>query len=225
MLLPKNKMTEEDIKLQFITPALQDKWDTGKITMETRITDGKISLRGNMVAREKPKKADYVLYVSANNPIAIVEAKDNKHTISHGLQQAMDYAQKLDVPFAYSSNGDGFAEHDFITGKEREFTMSEFPTELELSLRLKQGTNNGDGYCIQEETVLEQPYYTSQNTYAPRYYQRIAVNRCVDAIAKGQERLLLVMATGERVIIVMGAIYVIKSRVSETLTKYNSCIA
>ncbi len=196
MLLPKNKMTEEDIKLQFITPALTKKWDIGKITMETSITDGKINIKGNLVAREKPKKADYILYISANNPIAIVEAKDNNHTVSHGLQQAMNYAQKLDVPFAYSSNGDGFAEHDFLTGKERELTMSEFPTEKELSLRLKQEINNGDGYCATEETIIEQPYYTSQNTYAPRYYQRVAVNRCLDAIAKGRDRLLLVMATG-----------------------------
>ena len=92
MILPKHAMTEEDIKLQYITPALTSKWPVAKITMETQITDGKINLKGNFVFREKPKRADYILYLNANNPIAIVEAKDNKHSISHGLQQAMAYA-------------------------------------------------------------------------------------------------------------------------------------
>ena len=92
MILPKHAMTEEDIKLQYITPTLTSKWPVGKITMETQITDGKINLKGNFVFREKPKRADYILYLNANNPIAIVEAKDNKHSISHGLQQAMAYA-------------------------------------------------------------------------------------------------------------------------------------
>lgn len=119
-ILNKKQMTEEDIKLQYITPAITSKWDTGRITMETRITDGKINLKGNFVVREKPKKADYILYINANNPIAIVEAKDNNHTVSHGLQQAMTYARMMGVPFAYSSNGDAFYEHDFLTGKERQ---------------------------------------------------------------------------------------------------------
>ena len=106
----KRNMTEEDIKLRYITPAITSKWPVGKITMETRITDGKINLKGNFVFREKPKRADYILYLSANNPIAVVEAKDNTHSVSYGLQQAMTYARMLDVPFAYSSNGDGFVE-------------------------------------------------------------------------------------------------------------------
>ena len=142
--------------------------------------------------REKPKRADYILYLNANNPIAIIEAKDNKHSISHGLQQAMTYAQMLDLPFAYSSNGDGFAEHDFLTGKERKFGLDEFPTEAELVARFKKES----GMTPAQEAVIEQPYYSSQNTYPPRYYQRIAINRTVDAIARGQNRLLLVMATG-----------------------------
>ena len=120
-------MTEEDIKLHFITPAVQAKWGD-KITMETQITDGKVNLKGNIVVRSKPKKADYVLYLNKNKPIAIVEAKDNKHTVSHGLQQAMEYAQMLDVPFAYSSNGDGFQEHDFLTGTERFISLDDFPS-------------------------------------------------------------------------------------------------
>ena len=191
-ILPKHQMSEEDIKLQYITPSITSKWSRDKITMETRITDGKINLKGNFVFREKPKRADYILYLNANNPIAIVEAKDNTHNVSYGLQQAMTYAKMLDVPFAYSSNGDGFAEHDFITGQEREFSLDEFPIEQELIARYKQES----GLTLPQETVLEQPYYTSQNTYPPRYYQRNAINRTVDAIARGQQRLLLVMATG-----------------------------
>ncbi len=185
-------MSEEDIKLQYITPALLSKWNREKITMETRITDGKINLKGNFVFREKPKRADYILYLSANNPIAVVEAKDNTRSVSYGLQQAMTYARMLDIPFAYSSNGDGFAEHDFLTGQEREFGLDEFPTEQELVARYKQESS----LTSTQEAILEQPYYTSQNTYPPRYYQRIAINRTVDAIARGQQRLLLVMATG-----------------------------
>ena len=191
-ILPKHQMSEEDIKLQYITPAITSKWDIKKITMETQITDGKINLKGNLVFREKPKRADYVLYLNANNPIAIVEAKDNTHSVSHGLQQAITYARMLDVPFAYSSNGDGFVEHDFLTGQERKFGLDEFPTEQELIARYKQEID----LSPRQEVILEQPYFTSQNTYPPRYYQRIAINRTVDAIAKGQQRLLLVMATG-----------------------------
>ena len=189
-------MSEEDIKLQYITPAITAKWDIKKITMETNITDGKINLRGNFVTREKPKRADYVLYLNSNNPIAIVEAKDNKHSISHGLQQAMAYASMLDIPFAYSSNGDGFFEHDFLTGKERELGLDEFPTEEELYCRYKNGANNGEGLSENQEKMIQQPYYSSQKTYPPRYYQRIAINRTVDAISRGKDRLLLVLATG-----------------------------
>lgn len=192
MILSKKQMSEEDIKLQYITPAITSKWGREKMTMETRITDGKINLKGNFVFRENPKRADYILYLSANNPIAIVEAKDNTHSVSHGLQQAIAYARMLDLPFAYSSNGDGFAEHDFLTGQEREFNLDEFPTEQELIERYKKES----GVTPQQEIVIEQPYYSSQNTYPPRYYQRIAINRTVDAIARGQQRLLLVMATG-----------------------------
>ena len=192
MILQKKDMTEEDIKLQYITPAVTSKWERKKITMETQITDGKINLKGNLAVREKGKRADYLLYLSPNNPIAVIEAKDNKHQISEGLQQAMDYAKMLDLPFAYSSNGDGFAEHDFLTGAERQFGMDEFPTEAELWERFKQES----GFTPAQEQVMNQPYYSSQSTYPPRYYQRKAINRTVDAIARGQKRLLLVMATG-----------------------------
>ena len=195
-MLNKKQMSEEDIKLQYISPAITSKWDMRHILMEAKITDGKINVKGNLVVREKPKRADYLLFLSDNNPIAVVEAKDNNHSVSYGLQQAMTYAQMLDLPFAFSSNGDGFAEHDFLTGLEREFDMDSFPTEKELIARYKAESNDGAGITPAQEAALSQPYYRSQNTYPPRYYQRIAINRTIDAIAKGQNRLLLVMATG-----------------------------
>lgn len=195
-VISKKQMSEEDIKLQYITPAITNKWDIKKIQMEAKITDGKINLKGNFVTRERPKRADYVLYLNLNNPIAIVEAKDNNHSISYGLQQAISYARMLDIPFAYSSNGDGFFEHDFLTGKERELSLEEFPSETELYQRYRNGANKGEGLTIEQEKIIQQPYYTSQTTYPPRYYQRIAINRTVDAISRGKDRLLLVMATG-----------------------------
>ena len=117
-VIDKKQMTEEDIKLNYITPALLDRGWKNKITMETKVkfTDGKINLRGNLFMRGAPKRADYVLYLNANNPIAIVEAKDNSHSVSFGLQQAKQYAQMLDVPFAYSSNGDAFEEKQVDQG-------------------------------------------------------------------------------------------------------------
>ena len=195
-IISKKDMTEEDIKHHYITPAVTKKWSHAKITMETTITDGQIILRGNVYSRSKGKRADYILYLNANYPIAIIEAKDNHHGVSHGLQQAMEYARMLDLPFAYSSNGDGFAEHDFLTGRERQFSMEEFPTEEELLARFKRESNDGQGLTVAQEKAIGQPYYSSPTTYPPRYYQRIAINRTLDAIAQGQSRLLLVMATG-----------------------------
>lgn len=195
-VLSKRKMTEEDIKLQFITPAITKKWALSLITMETRITDGQINLRGNMVSRKEAKKADYILYLNESTPIAIVEAKDNKHAVGDGLQQAMQYAIMMDIPFAYSSNGDGFMEHDFLTGEERSISMEDFPAPDALYARFKAGANHGEGLTQQEESIIRQPFYSGQNTYHPRYYQRNAVNRTLDAIARGQDRILLVMATG-----------------------------
>ncbi len=195
-ILDKSQMTEEDIKLQFITPAIMEKWSRDLITMETRITDGKINLKGNLVVREKPKKADYVLYLRANQPIAIVEAKDNHHSVSHGLQQAMTYAVMLDVPFAYSSNGDAFYEHDFLTGKEREIPLDAFPSPEELKARFLGEVHDGQGLTEAEQTIRDQAYYSGTKTYVPRYYQRNAINRAVEAVARGEKRLLLVLATG-----------------------------
>ncbi|WP_407450553.1 EcoAI/FtnUII family type I restriction enzme subunit R [Fibrobacter sp.] len=196
MILDKSDMTEEDVKLQYITPAILAKWDCGHVTMETKITDGRINLKGNFVVRGKPKKADYVLYLEKDKPIAIVEAKDNNHSVSYGLQQAITYAKMQDIPFAYSSNGDGFQEHDLLTGLERTFAMEEFPSPEELTARWERESNGGKGISPDEKKIVSQPYYSSQNTYAPRYYQRNAINRTVEAVARGQNRLLLVMATG-----------------------------
>lgn len=197
-ILTKKQMSEEDIKLQYITPAILKNWDKSRITMETKITDGQIRLNGNFVHRDKKsaKFADYVLYWNSSTPLAIVEAKDNNHSASYGLQQAITYAKMMDVPFAYSSNGDLFYEHDMLTGKEREITFDSFPTPDELIERYKLNANEGKGLSDSEVAVINQLYYSSQNTYEPRYYQRVAVNRTVDAVARGDKRLLLVMATG-----------------------------
>mgnify|MGYP001518450025 FL=1 len=149
-----HELSEEDVKFRYINDAITSKgWTKDSIFMEQQVkfTDGKISLHGNIVHREKPKFADYVLYVNKATPIAIIEAKDTKHTVSYGLQQAMEYAKMLDVKFAFSSNGEGFAEHDFLTGKERFFGMDEFPTREELIERYKKEINEGNGLNEQEE--------------------------------------------------------------------------
>lgn len=192
-------LSEEDVKFRYINEAITSKgWTKDSIFMEQQVkfTDGKISLHGNIVHREKPKFADYVLYVNKATPIAIIEAKDTKHTVSYGLQQAMEYAKMLDVKFAFSSNGEGFAEHDFLTGQERFFGMDEFPTREELIERYKKEANEGNGLNEQEEAVINQPLCSGQNIFPPRYYQLNAINRTINAIAKGQNRILLVMATG-----------------------------
>ena len=192
-------LSEEDIKLRYITPAIMEKgWSVKDITMETKVklTDGKINLRGNLVARGKAKYADYMLYYNKANPIAIVEAKDANHSVSFGMQQAKEYCEMMDVPFAFSSNGFGFQEYDFLTGKERTLSMAAFPSKEELYKRFQEESNAGGGLNADELKVINQPYCTGQDIYPPRYYQRNAVNRTVDAVARGEKRMLLVMATG-----------------------------
>ena len=199
-------LSEEDIKLRYITPAIMEKgWSVKDITMETKVklTDGKINLRGNLVARGKAKYADYMLYYNKANPIAIVEAKDANHSVSFGMQQAKEYCEMMDVPFAFSSNGFGFQEYDFLTGKERTLSMADFPSKEELYKRFQEESNAGGGLNADELKVnadelkvINQPYCTGQDIYPPRYYQRNAVNRTVDAVARGEKRMLLVMATG-----------------------------
>lgn len=195
VLKDKRLMSEEDIKLNYITPALQKHWKN-MFSMEARITDGKICLKGNMSVREAALKADYLLELGPNRPIAVVEAKKNTLSVSYGLQQAKTYAQKLGLSFAYSSNGDAFEEHDFLTGKERTIALDAFPSPAELEQRLAQEANEGKGLNDAEKTLMLQPYYSSRESFPPRYYQRVAIERSLDAIARGQQRLLLVMATG-----------------------------
>lgn len=193
------QLSEEDIKLRYITPSIIDKgWSVDNITMETKVklTDGKINLRGNLVSRGKAKYADYVLYYNRATPIAIVEAKDASHTVAHGLQQAKEYAQMMDVPFAFSSNGLGYQEYDFLTGKERYFSMDQFPTKEDLYARFISESNGGAGLSDNQMKVIDQPFCTGQDIFPPRYYQRNAVNRTVNSVAQGKKRLLLVMATG-----------------------------
>ncbi len=193
------QLSEEDIKLRYITPSIIDKgWSVDNITMETKVklTDGKINLRGNLVSRGKAKYADYVLYYNRATPIAIVEAKDASHTVAHGLQQAKEYAQMMDVPFAFSSNGMGYQEYDFLTGKERYFSMDQFPTKEDLYARFISESNGGAGLSDNQMKVIDQPFCTGQDIFPPRYYQRNAVNRTVNSVAHGKKRLLLVMATG-----------------------------
>lgn len=197
--LDKKALSERDICTKFITPAMVDiaGWNRDlQIREEVYLTKGRIIVKGKLHTRGKQKRADYVLYHKANIPLAVVEAKDNNHTVGAGIQQAIEYAEMLDVPFAYSSNGDGFIEHDrsVISGaRERKLALNEFPTPQELWRR----------YClakgIEDETekeIYEQDYYPSPDNKTPRYYQLTAINRTIEAIAKGQNRILLVMATG-----------------------------
>ena len=187
-------LTEEDIKLKYITPALQKSdWDVQtQIRCEYYYTAGKINVRENVSSRGKGKKVDYVLSYKSNIPLAIVEAKDNNVTVSHGIQQAIGYAGDLDIPFAYSSNGTGFYEHDMITGLEKEISIDEFPTPEELWYRYV----NEKELTEEQLKIITEPYYFMSAYKTPRYYQRIAINKTIEAIAKGQKRILLVMATG-----------------------------
>lgn len=214
-----NEMTEEDIKLQYITPALLTKWDIKKITMETsplnKFTDGKVRIKGNIPSRDKAKRCDYVLWYNKGTPLAIVEAKDNNHSTSYGMQQAISYGIMMNVPFVYTSNGSSFFEHDFTTGIEKELPLSSFPTAEELYNRWKNvdaqkivevenraqysidgNTKTYDVPLLYDEKLLDTPFYSGANCYPPRYYQRNAVNRTLEAIANHQNRILIAMATG-----------------------------
>ena len=190
----KKDMSERDICTKYITPALvKAGWDIKRqIREEVTFTDGRIIVRGNVTTRGKRKRADYILYYKSNLPIAVVEAKDNKHSIGDGMQQAINYADILDLQFAYSSNGDGFIEHDMKSGTEREISLEEFPSPEELWNRYK-GIKK---ITPEQEKIITEPYYFAQGDKTPRYYQRIAVNRTIEAIVKGKNRILLVMATG-----------------------------
>lgn len=194
----KKQLSESDIKAKFITPALlKAGWDEQtQIRREVFFTDGRIFVKGNLTQRGKGKKADYILYYKPNIPIAIVEAKSNKLSLNSGIQQALDYARILDIPSVYSSNGDGFFEHNKMAtnGKiEQELSLDEFPTPEQLWQRYKQYK---DIHTQEQERISAQDYFFDNTDRRPRYYQQIAINRSVEAIAKGQNRILLTMATG-----------------------------
>lgn len=193
MDINKKELKEQEIRTMFISPALKDKgWEVPvNMREEYYFTDGRVLVAGSQHSVAEGKKADYLLY-HKGKPIAVVEAKDNKHAIGGGIQQAMDYALILDLKFAYSSNGDGFLEHDFITGKETELALDQFPTEEELYKRYLDSKN----YTPEELHIVETPFYYDAYSHEPRYYQRIAIDRTVEAIARGQQRVLVVMATG-----------------------------
>ena len=206
-----SEMSEEDVKHLYITTALESKWNPKKITMETEIwkavkkrndnleiafssdndfTDGKVRIKGNIPSRDKGKRCDYILWINKGTPIAIVEAKDCNHSSSFGLQQAIDYGTLLNVPFVYTSNGKSFFEHDFITGLEKEIALADFPSAEQLMARWR-GT-----LPAVEEKLMNTPFYSGADFYPPRYYQRNAVNRTLEAIANNQKRILIAMATG-----------------------------
>jgi len=195
MVMP--KYSERDICTKFITPALiKAGWDIHKqIREEVTFTAGRIIVKGKMHTRRKAKRADYILYYKSNLPLAIIEAKDDTHSVGDGMQQALQYAEILDIPFVFSSNGKAFLEHD-RTGMadyvEREIGLDEFPSPEQLWERYKQWK----GITEEQERIITQDYFSDGSGKTPRYYQRIAINRAVEAIAKGQKRLLLVLATG-----------------------------
>ncbi len=194
----KKHLSERDICTKFITPAIEQAgWDKNtQLLEEVTFTDGKIYVRGKLTARGTRKRADYILYYKPNIPVAIVEAKDNKHAIGAGIQQALEYAKILDIPCVFSSNGDGFVFHDRTAADgniETELEMNSFPSPDEIWQKYKiyKGIESAEA-----EKVVAQDYYFDTSGRKPRYYQQIAINRTVEAIAKGQNRILLVMATG-----------------------------
>lgn len=189
----KRHLSEEDIKTRYITPAITDAgWDLKQIRLEYAFTAGRIILRGNVTVRGKQKRADYVLFYKPNLPLAIVEAKDNNHPMGAGLQQAISYAKALDISYVYASNGDGFVEQNLITGEVKELGLDEFPSPAMLYKRYLTDKNINEA----EEKVMVEPYYYIPNYKTPWYFQRVAINRTVDAVAKGRNRILLVSATG-----------------------------
>jgi type I restriction enzyme, R subunit len=189
------KLTEEDIKYRYITPAVEKAgWFKEQLRLEYYFTNGPVLLRGSITKRGKQSKADYILtHKDGKLPLAIIEAKDAEQSIGSGMQQAIKYAEILHIPFAYSSNGMGFMEHDFLTGSETELGLEQFPTEAQLWYRYLKGKGlNAD----QEKIVTVPDHFDVFSQKKPRYYQRIAIDKTLEAIAKGQKRVLLVMATG-----------------------------
>lgn len=195
-MLSKRTLSERDICTKFITPAIEVAGWKDKFLEEVSFTDGRIYVRGKMTARGKAKRADYILYYKPNIPVAIIEAKDNTHSISDGMQQALEYARILDIPCVFASNGNGFIYHDRTATDEtieQELDLNAFPTPDELWQTYKRYKGIE---TTAAELIASQDYFQDGAGRKPRYYQQIAINRTVEAIAKGQNRILLVMATG-----------------------------
>ncbi|MFZ5571768.1 MAG: EcoAI/FtnUII family type I restriction enzme subunit R [Thermodesulfobacteriota bacterium] len=195
--MDKKKLSERDICTKFITPALERAgWDIStQVREEFPLTNGRIIVRGKLYTRAKHKRADYVLFYKPNIPIAIIEAKDNNHTVGDGMQQALGYADMLQVPFVFSSNGDGFLFHNRIAADgviERELSLNEFPSVETLWQLWGQHRGLND----QQNALVTQDYYSDVSGKNPRYYQLLAINKTIEAIAQGKNRILLVMATG-----------------------------
>lgn len=187
------ELSEEDVRAKYIDPSLKSAgWkEREQIRREVCFTDGKVIVRKGKTRRGERKKADYILSYRSNLQLAIVEAKKNTKSLGDGIQQGLEYGEILDIPFIYSSNGKGYLEHDRLTGKERELSMEEFPTPEELWSRYTAGKNLDE----EKAAVVSENYFYTEGK-SPRYYQRVAINRTVEAIAKGQNRILLIMATG-----------------------------
>lgn len=195
----KKTLNERDICTKFITPSLVAAgWDIEtQVREEVRFTDGRIYVRGKLHTRGATKRADYILYYKPNIPIAIVEAKDNNHSVNAGIQQALAYAETLDIPFAFSSNGDAFLFHDRTVTSgdiETELSLKRFPSPQQLWQKYKAFKGIGE----EIESVVAQDYFSDGSDRSPRYYQQIAINRTVEAVARneGANRHLLVMAAG-----------------------------
>ncbi|MBL8666336.1 MAG: DEAD/DEAH box helicase family protein [Rhodospirillales bacterium] len=195
--MDKRNLTERDICTKFITPALRNAgWDEMlQIREEVSFTKGRIIVRGKLVTRGQAKRADYILYYRPNIPIALIEAKDYSHSVGDGMQQALDYAATLNIPFVFSSNGDGFVFHDRTSGstpREANIVLDAFPAPGDLWARYRVWK----GLTPEAEKIVLQDYYDDGSGKAPRYYQVNAINAAIEAIARGQDRILLVMATG-----------------------------
>lgn len=192
-----NHLSEEDIKNQYIQPNIESKgWDKKHMRLEYAYTAGRIVVQGSLKHRKKGKRCDYILYTDDNYPIAVVEAKDHNHLPGDGIQQAIGYAKDLNLPFAYSSNGEKFVEYDMNNGTQRTLGMNEFPTPAELKERERKWQIEHEHLTPEAEAMIDIKYYTDNDSFPPRYYQRIAINKVVQAVASGQKKIMIVMATG-----------------------------
>ena len=194
----KQSLSERDICSKYINPSIEKSgWDIRRqVREEVSFTDGRIIVQGQLHTRGKRKRADYILYYKPNVPIAIIEAKDNNHNVGDGMQQALEYSEILDIPFVFTSNGDSFLFHDKTISEgviEREISLDDFPSPEHLWAKYLSHTG---AHTEEVKKIIEQDYFADDSGMSPRYYQQNAINRTVEAVAKGQDRIILVMATG-----------------------------